>query len=112
MKTQNRIPNWQLEKLLAARTPFTNYNGTISAEITAEGVYKITHWKTVIIEYELATSSILYFEFGFISQTTSALQGKIVRSLLTAENTRELLHTLVMTGQRRDLRRLKGMARI
>lgn len=112
MPTNRRIANWQIPALLAERKPFTNYNASITAEITPAGTYKVTHWRTLILEYELETSTMKYFQFSYISQTTSALQGKIVRSLLTPQNINELVYTFTMSGQRGNLRRLKGMARI
>ena len=111
MATNSRVANWRLPALLSERKPFTNYNASITAEIVG-GTYKVTHWRTTILEYDLTTSTISYFEFGYISQTTSALQGKIVRSLLTPENIRELVYHFTMSGQRSNLRRLKGMARM
>ena len=112
MPTNSRVANWRLADLIAERKPFTNYNASITAEITPAGVYKITHWRTVILEYELATNTILFFEFSYISQTTSALQGRIIRALFTPQNIRELFYHFSMSGQRRELRRLKGMARM
>jgi hypothetical protein len=111
MATNSRVANWRLPALLSERVPFTNYNASITAEIV-EGVYKITHWRTTILEYDLANSAILYFEFGYISQTTSALQGKIIRSLFTPENISYLVFQLTLAGNPRHLRRLKGMARM
>jgi hypothetical protein len=109
--TNSRVANWRLPALLSERKPFTNYNASITAEIVG-GTYKVTHWNTLILEYELETSTMNYFQFSYISQTTSALQGKIVRSLLTPQNIHELVYTFTMSGQRENLRRLKGMARM
>lgn len=111
MQTHKLIPNWKLESVLAKREPFTNYNQSITAEIDHRGVYTITHWRTTILEYDLETSKILSFYFDYWSQTTSALQGRIVRALLTTENVRELVEQFAKTGQTHNLRRLKGMAR-
>jgi hypothetical protein len=111
MATNSRVANWRLPALLSERVPFTNYNASITAEIVG-GTYRVTHWRTTILEYDLATSTIGYFEFGYISQTTSALQGKIIRSLFTPENIRDLFYQFTMVGNRRHLRRLKGMTRM
>ena len=76
-----RIANYQIESMIRELKPFVNYNGTITAEIDERGWYRIVHWRTTILEYDTNTSRIISLQVGYISQTTSALVGKIIRAL-------------------------------
>ena len=76
-----RIPNFQIGALIAELAPFTNYNASITATTNENGVYKIVHWRTTILEYDTNKNQILYLQVGYISQTTSALVGRILRAL-------------------------------
>lgn len=76
-----RIPNHKIDAEIRALAPFTNYNATITAEIDARGVYRIVHWRTTILEYDTNRGRINWLEVSYISQTTSALVGRILRSL-------------------------------
>lgn len=115
-KAQKRVANFKLEGLLSSKTPFTNYNGSIFAEIDSEGVYRVTHWRTVIWEYSLNEGRTLTFNFDYYSQTTSALQGKIARAGLSPQEVRDLL-SIYLNPYWKKLapnyyRRLAGMVRI
>jgi hypothetical protein len=76
-----RIANHQIDAHIRALAPFTNYNATIRAELDAEGVYTITHWRTEILKFDTKNNRILSLQVGYISQTTSALVGRILRGL-------------------------------
>lgn len=76
-----RIANYKIESLIRELTPFVNYNGTITAEIDPRGIYRIVHWRTTILEYDTNNNRIISLQVGYISQTTSALVGRIVRAL-------------------------------
>lgn len=112
-KTLKRVPNHKIERLLAERVPFDNYNASISAELV-EGVYRVFHWNTHILSYDTNTNAVDYFNFSYYSQTTSALQGRIVRSVLSRAQVEDLLNTYKAEPKRyaSEIRRLKGMARI
>jgi hypothetical protein len=75
-----RIANYEIERKIVALDSFTNYNATIHA-VHAGSKYSIVHWNTLILEYNTETNTIEYLASGYISQTTSALVGRILRSL-------------------------------
>lgn len=60
--------------------PFVNYNATITAEIE-NGVYTVTHWRTVMLRYNVHTNVIEDIRADYISQTSSSLLGKLVRNI-------------------------------
>lgn len=76
-----RIANYEINSLIKKFQPFVNYNGTIVATMSDEGIYTITHWRTTILEYNIHTHEIVSLATGYISQTTSTLVGRILRSL-------------------------------
>jgi hypothetical protein len=76
-----RTANYKIDSLVKELKPFTNYNGTITGELDYKGLYRITHWRTTILEYDTNTNRIIHLQVGYISQTTSTLVGRIVRSL-------------------------------
>jgi hypothetical protein len=80
-KTTKRIPNYQIDAMIRELAPFTNYNASIAATINENGVYRIVHWSTTILEYDTNTNRIIDLRVGYISQTTSALVGRILRGL-------------------------------
>ncbi len=81
--SQSRVPNWKIDQLLKGRVPFSNYNQTIIATLDSEGIYSVTHWRTEIVRWNVNTERLVSFDPGAYSQTTSTLQGRIVRNLLT-----------------------------
>lgn len=75
-----RISNHEIDKKIADLAMFDNYNATITA--TSDGNhYVIVHWNTVILTYNIAEQKIDFLRSDYISQTTSTLVGRIVRSL-------------------------------
>jgi hypothetical protein len=75
-----KIANYEIEKHISTLTPFINYNSSIVA--TCEnGLYRVWHWGTSILTYEINTGRIDYLYARNHSQTTSTLVGRIVRSL-------------------------------
>jgi hypothetical protein len=77
----SRVANYQINGLIQKFQEFVNYNGTITAEIDDKGIYRITHWRTTILEYDVYNHQIVSLTYGYISQTTSTLVGRILRSL-------------------------------
>ena len=76
-----RIANYEINSQIQKFQPFTNYNATIVATMSDAGIYTITHWRTTILEYNIHTHEIVSLADGYISQTTSTLVGRILRSL-------------------------------
>lgn len=103
-----RTPNYKLESLISELKPFTNYNATITAEIDADGIYRIVHWRTTILEFDTNTNRIISLQVGYISQTTSALVGRILRAL---PRTAVEAYLPLIVGKD-DFRRVKRMLRI
>lgn len=110
-KPQTRVPNYKLEGLIAQRLPFSNYNASITATLDEKGIYSLTHWRTTIAQLDTNTGEVSYLDFGYYSQTTSALQGRIIRTLPRVY-LEELLGLYIKSGDTRSARRLKGMARV
>lgn len=77
----SRIANYEINSHIQKFQPFVNYNGTIVAEMSDAGIYSIVHWRTVVLEYNIYTHEIVSLADGYISQTTSTLVGRILRSL-------------------------------
>lgn len=75
-----KIANYEIEKHISTLTPFVNYNSTIVAGRN-ETTYSVYHWSTEILNYNINTGEIVYLLPVSISQTTSTLVGRIVRSL-------------------------------
>ena len=111
MKTQKRIANHQIDQMFRERVPFKNYNASIVAENNA-GLYSVWHWDTHLFSLDTDTGQVTFFSIAYYSQTTSTLQGRIVRELMTKEQVAELYRTLTKQGDTRNARRLRGMARM
>ena len=75
-----RVPNHKLDQHFERLENVTNYNGTIQAQNVGEW-YVVTHWATTILEYNTQTRTIERLAHGYISQTTSTLVGRLLRSL-------------------------------
>lgn len=75
-----RIPNYKIDKELEKLATFENYNGTIVAN-RGDSNYVVFHWNTKILDFNFETNQIVHFTTGHISQTTSTLVGRILRSL-------------------------------
>jgi hypothetical protein len=102
-----RIANHKIDAEIRALAPFTNYNASISAELI-EGVYRIFHWKTHILTYDTNTNTINSLRVDYISQTTSTLVGRILRSL--PRNAVE--DYLPRISAKEDFKRVRRMLRI
>lgn len=73
------IPNYKIDGKLKNFESFENYNRSITA--TREGsLYSVVHWDTVILNYDVDKSEILFFRSYYISQTTSTLVGRLIRA--------------------------------
>ncbi len=117
--TNNRIPNYKIDSLVADLASFHNYNDTIVATRwnkydmetnESRPTYGITHWSTDILELDLDTMTITHLLSWSRSQTTSTLVGRILRNL-----PRETVHNyLVRLNETSptDAKRLARMARI
>jgi hypothetical protein len=75
-----RIPNYKIDKELEKLATFENYNGSIRGN-RGERNYVVYHWNTMILDFNFETNQIVDFTTGYISQTTSTLVGRILRSL-------------------------------
>ena len=111
LETLKRVANWKLDPLIRDCRPFENYNRTIIGQRT-ENLFMLFHWDTCLLMYDTDTREVLKFDFSFYSQTTSTLQGRIVRNLLTMEQVGELLKQYRNDNRPDLVRRLRGMARI
>lgn len=113
-----RVPNHKIDQLLRELAPFTNYNASIVATRNDHfGFYSVTHWNTEIVRIDLADrdqrkDSVISFSFRYYSQTTSTLQGRIVRNLLTRSEVMNLLDYYQNQGSKEYATRLKRLARI
>ena len=110
-----RVPNWKLDKLLADLVPFTNYNATIVGELRPDGIYTITHWRTEIVRIDttlraLGKDAVVFAEFGYISQTTSTLQGRIIRNALTRREVLNLMDWYLNQGDKVMFNRIRKLA--
>jgi hypothetical protein len=102
-----RIPNYKIEEKLKNFESFENYNRTITA-VRDGSRYSIVHWNTPILEYDVDKSEIVMFRSYHISQTTSTLVGRILRSLppeVVLEMSRKF-------SERREQYRILKMARL
>lgn len=111
MEIKKRVPNYRLDPLIRDCVPFENYNRSIIGQLT-DSLYCVFHWDTCLLMFDTQTREILRFDFAYFSQTTSTLQGRIVRNLLTREQIEELLASYKREGRLDKVRRLLGMARI
>jgi hypothetical protein len=101
-----KIANHKIEKHISTLTPFVNYNGTIIAGRN-ETTYSVYHWSTEILNYNINTGEIVYLMPNSISQTTSTLVGRIVRSL-----PRQAVVNWLTTNSDVSLYNLKRIARL
>jgi hypothetical protein len=101
-----RLPNHKIGAEIASLNTFTNYNETISG-VRDGNNYRITHWRTVVLDYNTDTNEIISLQDSYISQTTSTLVGRILRALPSASVERYLGY---MTPSK-DKRRLANMIR-
>ena len=103
------IPNYKIDEKLKNFESFENYNRSITA--TREGsLYSVVHWDTVILNYDVDKSEILFFRSYYISQTTSTLVGRLIRALPQATFDR-LIERQVQQSERPRLRRMRKGSR-
>lgn len=105
-----RIANYEIDSKLALHDEFLNYNATIAGKrLEGTTIYQVWHWRTLVFEYDYHTKEVLLFRLDPISQTTSTLVGRIIRSLPL-----EVVERLVKnaTGDRTQQRRILSMARM
>lgn len=81
MTTNKRLPNHSLDKPLGNAQEFTNYNNTIIGYYLGSH-YFVQHWSTTMFEIDPISGEIINFELDYISQTSSTLVGRILRSKL------------------------------
>lgn len=105
-----RIANFKIDEKIRNLESFENYNATIDASL-ANNHYVILHWNTLILDFNTDTQEIEYLRADFISQTTSTLVGRIVRSLPHSA-VLSLIKKLGENGKRDEQRRLIRMARL
>jgi hypothetical protein len=95
-RVRTRVANHQIDQLLRDLVPFENYNKSIVA-VKNDHYYSVTHWSTEIVRINLVDGerqdydSVYHFNAGYYSQTTSTLQGRILRNLLTRREVDSLL---------------------
>jgi len=75
-----KIANYEIEAHISALAPFINYNSSIVAN-RENGFYRVWHWETQILTYNINTGVIDQLYSHNRSQTTSTLVGRIVRNL-------------------------------
>lgn len=112
-----RVPNWKLDKLFADLVPFTNYNASIVGELRPDGIYIVTHWRTEIVRIDttlraLGKDAVVFAEFGYISQTTSTLQGRIIRNALTRNEVLSLMDWYTNQGDKAMASRIRKLAHL
>jgi hypothetical protein len=111
-----RIANHKIDEMLRELVPFTNYNNSIVATKT-QWDYRVMHWGTEIVRIALVEGerqnydSVAWFNGRYYSQTTSALQGRILRNLLTMREVENLLDGY-QNSDIETYRRLARMARV
>lgn len=76
-----RIANHKIPEYINTLTDFVNYNRTITGNFVNSDLYEVWHWNTKILSYNATTKRIEGLTAGYISQTTSTLVGKLLRSL-------------------------------
>jgi len=91
---------------------FTNYNNTISANTNpADNKYVVWHWSTKVLEYDLNTNKIVFLQTSFISQTTSNLIGKLLRSM-PHQSVLDFLPTIESDKDRKRISRMYGVRNV
>jgi hypothetical protein len=114
--TTRGVANHKIDQLLRDLVPFENYNKSIVATKTRWD-YRVTHWGTEIVRIKLVEGerqrydSVDFFNPAYYSQTTSTLQGRILRNLLTRNEVENILDWYVNNDIPTFLR-LSKMARV
>jgi hypothetical protein len=105
-----KIANHKIEAHISTLAPFVNYNGSIIAT-NANDRYRVSHWRTPILTYDINTGRIEYLYSRYYSQTTSALVGRIVRNLPRQAVIR-FLEEAELSLDPQDKRRIVKMAKL
>lgn len=109
-----RVPNHKIDSLFRGLTPFSNYNASIVATLDYRGIYTVSHWGTEIVRIDTTRrgngkDGLVSLNLGYYSQTTSTLQGKVVRSLLTLAESMNLLDWYRNQGDKEYFDRLRRL---
>ena len=104
-----RIPNYEIDRYLPDCQNFTNYNSTIVGQRVGDSLYEVWHWNTKVFTYDYARKEIKFIDLRHISQTTSTLIGRIIRSLPDEVVIEQLIKKAINSKERR---RLASMARM
>jgi hypothetical protein len=102
-----KIANYEIDSKLDKFESFVNYNKTIVGTRWGSR-YTLTHWNTVILDYDVESKEIETIALGYISQTTSTLLGRVIRAL-PRDVVEELLKQI---PYRSSQRRIMSMARM
>ena len=105
----NRIPNYEIDRYLPDCQNFTNYNNTIVGQRVGDSLYEVWHWNTKVFTYDYVLKEIKFIDLRHISQTTSTLIGRIIRSLPDEVVIEQLLK---LTYDSKERRRIASMARM
>jgi hypothetical protein len=103
----SKLANYKLDSEIRVFNPFENYNSTIVAARVGNR-YLITHWHTLVLEYDLKSNEIVFLLDNHVSQTTSALVGRILRSLPKVA-VMSFIDRLGEKSKQRRLARMVGM---
>jgi hypothetical protein len=111
---RTRVPNHQIDQLFRELVPFSNYNASIVATLDYRGFYTVSHWGTEIARIDITRRGIgkdalVSLNLRYYSQTTSTLQGKVVRSLLTLAESMNLLDWYQNQGDKEYYDRLRRL---
>jgi hypothetical protein len=109
-----RVANHKIDNLFRELVPFSNYNASIVATLDFYGIYTVTHWGTEIARIDttrraLGKDAVVSLNLRYYSQTTSTLQGKVVRSLLTRGEALSLLDWYQNQGDKEYFDRLRRL---
>lgn len=116
--TRKRVANHEIDALLRDLVPFTNYNASIVATLDYTGIYSVTHEGTEIARVDARfrrfgnKDALIWLDLAYYSQTTSTLQGRIVRNLLTRSEVLNTLDWYQNQGDKENATRLKRLARL
>ena len=114
-RPRTRVANHQIDELLRELVPFTNYNASIVAT-KGDTFYSVTHWSTEIVRIDLVDgerqnyNSVYHFDPRYYSQTTSTLQGRILRNLLSPREVYSLVDWYWNNDNKPLARRLRRLA--
>lgn len=113
-RARARVANHEIDNLFRELVPFTNYNASIVTTLDYRGIYAVYHWGTEIARIDTTNrawgrDAVEYLNLAYYSQTTSTLQGKVVRSLLTLGESMNLLDWYKNQGDKATHDRLRRL---